>query len=152
MRWHVPEEFYRVMVLSAIQIVFTITSFGRMRTCYILLVLLVATGVRAQSWNKGTAFPGSTRDGAVEFAIGDKVYFGAGEGKDFWEYDTKADTWTRKADIPNVKSDREFGVGFCIGTKGYIGMGSDNGTPLADLWEFDPATNKWTRKADYPAG
>ncbi|MFI5154180.1 MAG: Kelch repeat-containing protein, partial [Chitinophagales bacterium] len=44
-------------------------------------------------------------------------------------------------------SPRSKAVGFSIGSKGYIGTGSESGN---DFWEFDPVTNIWTQKASYP--
>ena len=45
-------------------------------------------------------------------------------------------------------SARYYAVGFSIGTKGYIGTGSD-GSPKKDFWEYDPVANAWTQKADF---
>jgi N-acetylneuraminic acid mutarotase len=58
------------------------------------------------------------------------------------------DTWTQKADFGGLE--REGGVGFSIGNKGYIGLGS--GTDPKDFWEWDQATNTWTQKADFNFG
>ncbi len=55
-------------------------------------------------------------------------------------------TWTPKADFGGGA--RRFGVAFSIGTKGYLGTGTD-GTYKKDFWEFDPGTNVWTQKADF---
>jgi N-acetylneuraminic acid mutarotase len=60
-------------------------------------------------------------------------------------------TWTRKADLPG--SERKNGVGFSIGSKGYIGFGiAADGLKLSDLWEYDPITDAYTQKADCPDG
>lgn len=114
--------------------------------------LLAGTlAAHAQTWNKGPAFPGAGRDAAISFAVGENVYIGGGGGKDFYAYNTTTRSWTRKADIPGVTTQRAFGAGFSIGTKGYVGFGFDAGSILKkDLWEYDPATDKWTRKADLP--
>jgi hypothetical protein len=73
------------------------------------------------------------------------IYYG-----DFWEYDPTADTWTQKAAFGgSVRCDA---VGFSIGSKGYIGTGSNfylNPTELKDFWEYDSALNNWTQKADF---
>lgn len=44
---------------------------------------------------------------------------------------------------------REFGVGFNIGNKGYIGTGSGKNSLLKDFWEYDPATKTWMQKAEF---
>ena len=56
------------------------------------------------------------------------------------------DTWTQKTNFSGVSS--SGGVGFSIGSKGYMGLG----TFQNDFWEYDPATNAWTQKANFPAG
>ena len=58
-------------------------------------------------------------------------------------------TWTKKADF--LGTSRRDAVGFSIGNKGYIGIGSNlNGSgSLKDFWEYDPVSNIWTQKADF---
>lgn len=53
--------------------------------------------------------------------------------------------WIQKADFPYV---RAGAVGFSIGTKGYIGTGSD-GIARKDFWEYDPINDVWTQEADF---
>ncbi len=55
---------------------------------------------------------------------------------DMWEYDTTTFTWTQIMDFPGLA--RRYLDGFEIGTKAYVGMGT-NGTNFKDLWEFDPS-------------
>jgi N-acetylneuraminic acid mutarotase len=59
---------------------------------------------------------------------------------------------TQKADFPGGV--RSIAASFSIGTKVYIGLGSNAndfwGSNAKDFWEWDQATNAWTRKADYP--
>ena|SRR5437773_530497 len=58
------------------------------------------------------------------------------------------DTWTQKADVGGAP--RASAVGFSIGSKGYIGTGSDFiTTNYKDFWEYEPASNTWTQKADF---
>jgi N-acetylneuraminic acid mutarotase len=114
------------------------------------------------SWTQKASFPATPRGMATGFSIGNKGYIGTGffwdSGlpdlvyyNDFWEYDQDTDTWTRKADFEGMA--RSGAVGFSIGNKGYIGMGSNqdfqNNTLLKDLWEWDQETNVWTQKADF---
>ena len=58
-----------------------------------------------------------------------------------------AQTWTKKTDFGGTA--RQLAVGFSIGTKGYIGTGSNSSGYVKDFWEYDPATNAWTQKADF---
>ncbi|MBL7723604.1 MAG: hypothetical protein JNK27_05620 [Chitinophagaceae bacterium] len=55
--------------------------------------------------------------------------------------DTIPDTWTEKVYL--AAGARATGVGFSIGSKGYIGTGGTN-----DFWEYDPLINIWTQKAN----
>jgi N-acetylneuraminic acid mutarotase len=61
------------------------------------------------------------------------------------------DTWTQKADFGGTA--RFYSVGFSIGSKGYLGTGTDyNGSDYnnnKDFWEYDPEANTWTQKADF---
>lgn len=113
-------------------------------------------------WTQKASFPAVASGLATGFSIGNKGYIGTGffwdSGftnmvyyNDFWEYDQETDTWTRKADFGGIG--RSGAVGFSIGNKGYIGMGSNqvgqNNTLLKDFWEWDQETNVWTKKADF---
>jgi N-acetylneuraminic acid mutarotase len=96
------------------------------------------------------------RNGAVGFSIGTKGYIGLGikvEGmynsyyNDLWEWDQETNLWTEKADFPGGL--RTEAVGFSIGNKGYIGIGSVGITSSREFWEWDQATNVWTQKAEF---
>lgn len=62
-------------------------------------------------------------------------------------FDIANGQWTQLADFP---VDREDAVGFSINGKGYIGIGSYNGTVKSDFYEYDPINDTWTRIADLP--
>lgn len=106
-------------------------------------------------WVKKDSFAnGLTRVTACGFSIGSKGYAGLGIDldslewqKDFWEYDTSTDYWTKKADFGG--GIRNIAVAFSIGTKGYIGFGGDP-SPTNDLWEYDPSNDTWIQKANLP--
>lgn len=88
--------------------------------------------------------------------IGDKAYLGLGSNigspvlKDFWEYDTSLDQWTRLADYPG--NDGVEPAGFAVNNIAYIGKTCDqyysNGPN--DFWQYEPSSNAWTRIADFP--
>jgi PKD repeat protein len=59
----------------------------------------------------------------------------------------KAIGWVAKANYGGTS--RQFAVGFSIGSKGYIGTGSDISGARNDFWEYDPATNAWTQKTNF---
>jgi hypothetical protein len=112
------------------------------------------------SWTQKASLPKS-RGMAVGFSIGTKGYIGTGYKdsytdynypgltyQDFWEWDQATNTWTQKATFGGIA--RYGAVGFSIGNKGYIGIGSGDGNnPLNDFWEWDQANDVWTRKADF---
>lgn len=109
-------------------------------------------------WEKVESFPADSRISAVAFSIGNKGYVGTGMNspesisqgtKDFWEYDPAKNTWTQRPDFPGGA--RYGAIGFSIGNKGYIGLGTNKNIRYRDLWEYHPASNKWTRKADFPS-
>lgn len=69
-----------------------------------------------------------------------------------WAYDQRADTWTRRADLPGPG--RYRAVGYSLDGKGYIGTGIQSARPgsavvLRDIWEYAPAANAWTRLPDF---
>jgi N-acetylneuraminic acid mutarotase len=94
------------------------------------------------------------RTNGIAFVIGTKIYFGLGQNasnadmKDFWEYDTETEQFTRKKDFEG--SERNGATAFAIGNKGYVCTGFHTGTPYQDLWEYDPAMDDWTERATFP--
>lgn len=52
----------------------------------------------------------------------------------------------QKADFGGGK--RYAATGFTIGSKGYIGTGSDGSKNRKDFWEYDPVANTWTQKVN----
>jgi len=46
-------------------------------------------------------------------------------------------------------SARYVAVGFSIGAKGYVGMGTDHSSIRKDFWEYDPDADTWTQTADF---
>jgi hypothetical protein len=61
---------------------------------------------------------------------------------------SQCNVWTQKDNFGG--GGRTFAVGFCIGTKGYIGTGNAGvGAYYNDFWEYDPITNAWSQKANF---
>jgi N-acetylneuraminic acid mutarotase len=86
-------------------------------------------------------FPGSARETAIGFSIGNKGYVGLGtdatysdKNKDFWQYDPSTNTWIKKADYPGTGI---YGAtGFSVNDKGYVGLGgSAEYGQKKDFWE-----------------
>jgi gliding motility-associated-like protein len=107
-------------------------------------------------WSQKADYAGIPRWGAVSFSIGTKGYIVTGakydggaytRHKDLWEFDPTTNIWSQKADFGG--EGRFAGIGFSIGTKGYVGFGLIGSFYYAtDFWEYDATTNVWTKKAD----
>ena len=68
----------------------------------------------------------------------------------FCSFVANAASWTQRASLPSVG--HVHGIGFSIGSKGYMGLGPS----FNDFWEWDgntasPTYNTWTQKANYPS-
>jgi hypothetical protein len=130
-------------------------------------------------WAPQVYFPGSTRSGASTFNYNNFGYIVAGytpgskwaSGNycyDFWKFDpTQTDStliWTRLRDVFNTNSGtyddgytniiRTNAVTFTIlgqpdGDKGYITLGSTNGSDVTFTWEYDFLSDLWTEKTPY---
>lgn len=96
-------------------------------------------------WTQKADFGGTERFSAVGFSIGSKGYIGTGNTRimdyytgtytsnDFWEYDPSSNIWVQQTNLGGIN--RDGAVGFSIGTKGYIGIGSSR---IKDFWEYNP--------------
>lgn len=104
-------------------------------------------------WSQKADYSGMYRSYAVGFSIGNKGYIGTGldingqTKNDFWEYNPAQNIWTQKKYFGEFQSGICKAVGFCIGNKGYIGVGNFNNSKV--FWEYDTTANKWTRKMDF---
>lgn len=100
------------------------------------------------TWTEISRFPGSSRYGAVGFAIGDQGYVGTGydgsQQKDFYQYDPATDTWDVAPGFPGDK--RQNASVFVIDDVAYVGTGLQNGTTVEDFYKFDGTT--WTELTD----
>lgn len=101
---------------------------------------------QTDSWTYLCDFPGGARSYAFAFVINGKVYIGGGSygKKDLWEYNPSDNNWQQKGDCP--QSTEWDGVGFSIGSKGYILDSQGN------LYEYNPVNDSWNNKSSYPGG
>jgi len=95
-------------------------------------------------------FGGAARNSASAFAIGTNGYIGLGfDGndylKDFWQYNSQTNSWTRKADFAGTA--RYGAIGFALDGKGYMGTGYDD-KYQNDIYRYDPAADTWTQTSN----
>jgi N-acetylneuraminic acid mutarotase len=99
------------------------------------------------------SFPGTPRNSAVAFSIGDTAYVGTGfDGtnylSDFWGYIASTNTWISLPAFPG--GGRYDAVGFALQGKGYITTGY-NSSYLNDCYQYNPANGgQWALVDAYP--
>lgn len=81
------------------------------------------------------------REQAVSFVVNGKAYVVCGKrfgivNSENWEYNPSTDTWKKMNAFEGAP--RYGGVGFTLGSRGYLGAGT-NGSYLNDLWSYDPS-------------
>lgn len=97
------------------------------------------------TWTKSASYGGAKRIGAVSFVINGLGYVGTGNNngsaeKDWYAYDPAQDLWVEKTSFPSDQAiARSYGVGFTIGSMGYVTIGDANNT----VWQYNPATDTW---------
>lgn len=131
----------------------SISSSGSATVCAPATVSL-SVSTPGNGWLGKSTYAGVNYNAFTGFSINDKGYVGGGTGPvvlgtDFWEYDPVSDTWTQKANMPA----RSAGLGFSIGSKGYLCFGIANtlGSLISNqLFEYDPVGNTWIQKANFP--
>jgi hypothetical protein len=123
--------------------------------CIIILFLAIIHCAEAQVWQQLPDFPGTARDDAASFVIGEYVYVGTGMEvgwgltNDWFRFNTVTEAWEPIAALP--ASPRQYCSGFTVDGLGYVFGGLDANGALAELWMYDPQLNVWTQKASLPA-
>lgn len=77
--------------------------------------------------------------GKVGFSVNGKGYLATGgqtTGVECWEYNPTTDLWLEKTSFEG--SLRSDGVGFAIGSRGYVTTGRSGTFYFDDIWAFDP--------------
>ena len=109
------------------------------------------------TWTKVASYGGAKRRGAISFVINGMAYVGTGNNnnanqRDWYVYDATQDLWTQKADFTTDQAAlaRSYAVGFAIGSKGYITLGTlDGGANSKTVWQYDPTTDIWSTLGDF---
>lgn len=119
-----------------------------------LSVLVSAVNLHAQTWTQLPDFPGTARDDAASFTIGNKIYVGTGMDagfqltNDWWCFDRTLETWVPIAAMPTTP--RQYCTGFTIADTGYVFGGVDANGALDQLWAYHPETDAWEQVASIP--
>ena len=125
-----------------------------MKKAVLLFCVCSYTSLFSQIWLQKAAMPSSRGlDAPISFTINGKMYVGGGYNAtnvldSFYEYDPSANTWTQKANIPQVI----FSAGsFALHGKGYIVCGARGSGPYSTaVYQYDPATDTWATKNNFP--
>lgn len=121
----------------------------------IILFLIFATCINAQTWTSVSSLPTIGRDDAICFALNGFGYAvtgnlnGFAESNKLFQYDPNTDSWSEKALFPGTA--RQYSTAFTLNSKAYIiGGYSESGVALKDVWQYDGFTNTWTQLNDFP--
>lgn len=130
---------------------------------YVPLKELLEYDALQNTWTQKANFPGPPRTCSSGFSVGNTGYIGVGhyynpttsqmtDYNDFWKWEQSSDTWTQLPNFPGgVRGD---GVGFSVGSFGYIGTGQKASSQVLfnykDFFQFDPANVVWTKMTDVP--
>ena len=125
-----------------------------MRWNLLWYVLLLPALAQPQVWSQLQDFPGTARDDAAAFVIGDDIYVGTGRQVDFgltadwFRYSTTTGTWSEVASLPAIG--RQYCSAFTWNGKGHLVGGHVNGMPSAEVWTYDPLADAWEQQGALP--
>jgi N-acetylneuraminic acid mutarotase len=113
--------------------------------------------IASNTWTTGTSLPGVRAFMAYGYNPGNgKIYLVGGYNTAFedsgqpdtWEYDPVTDTYTNKADFPELAGGYASGI---INGHLYVAGGRDaNNFSLNTVWDYNIAADTWTQKNNMP--
>jgi len=116
---------------------------------------LMTCSALAQTWTQLPDFPGTARDDAASFTIGNKIFVGTGMEigwgltNDWWCFDAATDSWSAITAMPATP--RQYCAAFTVNDTGYVFGGVDGNGALNELWAYYPASDQWAQKSPMPA-
>lgn len=117
--------------------------------------MLLGLSASAQTWTQLADFPGSARDDAASFTVGEWVCVGTGMDagfqltSDWYRYNVLTGSWASMASLPAAA--RQYAVGCGLEGHGYLFGGLSSSGPLNDLWRYDPVADVWQELSPLPA-
>jgi hypothetical protein len=108
------------------------------------------------SASEGLTCPNFSQVEGDAYNVSDIGYLGLGRlqaggyTNDFYRFDPSNRTWTAAASFPGTARSRSFY--FSIGSKCFLGAGSNQETLFNDFWIFDASSNSWSSSGTYPGG
>ena len=114
-------------------------------------------------WKRKKDFPGKTRVFPVSAVVGQNAYAGLGFYgapntnavlidsaylRDWWMYDRSNDTWTRKADFPEIFTNHA--VSFVINDEIYVVHGFGLANFSGVFYKYNTVQDKWIRIKNFP--
>lgn len=109
------------------------------------------------TWAAIADFPGAGGEGiyfATGFSVGGKGYLCGGKmgpnlySSQLWEYKPSNNQWIQRANFPGGV--RYQMLSFVVGSKAYVGMGTDQNIFKKDVYCYDPGANNWQPIAPFP--
>ncbi len=122
---------------------------------FLVFLLLLSTAVSAQTWQQLPDFPGTARDDAASFSIGNRIYVGTGMEvgwgltNDWWCFDAQTGNWSAMAAMPTTS--RQYCAAFTVNDTGYVFGGVDAAGALSELWAYYPGSDQWVQRSSMPA-
>lgn len=111
----------------------------------------------SQLWNQTVSFPGTPRDDASYFKIGNKHFIGTGREvgfgctRDFYFFDESTITWGNATSLPFGK-ERQYAAACSWNGSGFLFGGVDcAGIYQNDFWKYDPITDSWILLSNLPS-
>lgn len=120
-----------------------------LRTTTLMLTMTLLSMTGSSQWTAAPDIPTTPFDGGYSFAIGGKIYVGAGD--ELYAYDPTMSSWQARTDFPGAGTNRGWASAFVVDNKAYVGLGITDGNVFqTDLHMYDPVANTWTPKASFP--
>lgn len=111
------------------------------------------------NWNEVAVREGNGIVHPASFSINNVIYLVGGSSlwlnqsgyhDEVWALDLERGQWQRKPDFPG--GIRVNGIGFSIGTRGYVVGGTNKSGGLSDFWEYNASLDTWTQRPAFPGG